>query len=205
MAADSPEEAAETHRLYAEFEITPADSVSCPVDDLDGEVENINQQFIGQDCHTDTTVTSDTDSDIVHTKTSLDAMCHCPVFVKFDCLPQITEFGDESLIIETYLPDRERLTALIDALDEATAGVKLRRLTRIDDEGTNRSNKVVLELYDLTDKQREAATKAVAAGYYESPRESTVGELADEIGITKSAMSQRLASVESRLAVSAFR
>lgn len=205
MAADPPGEAAETHRLYAEFEITPVDSVSCPVDDLDGEVENINQQFIGQDCHTDTTVTSDTDSDIVHTKTSLDAMCHCPVFVKFDCLPQITEFGDESLIIETYLPDRERLTALIDALDEATAGVKLRRLTRIDDEGTNRSNKVVLELYDLTDKQREAATKAVAAGYYESPRESTVGELADEIGITKSAMSQRLASVESRLAVSAFR
>ena len=205
MGSDSPSETVETHRLYAEFEITPADSVSCPVDELSGEVENVNQQLVGGDCHTDTTLSNDDETDIVHSKKALDSMCHCPVFVEFDCLPQITEFGTESLIIETYLPDRERLTALIDALDEATAGVSLRRLTRIDDEGTDRSNRVVLELYDLTDKQREAATKAVAAGYYETPREASVGELADELGISKSAMSQRLAAVESKLAVSAFR
>ncbi len=203
--SEDPGKTVETHRLYAEFEITPAADVECPIDDLDGSVENINQQFVGGDCHTDTTVETDGETDIVHSKKPLDAMCHCPVFVEFDCLPQISEFTADSLIVETYLPNRDRLTELIEALKDATAGVSLRRLTRIDDEGTDRSNKVVLELYDLTDKQRQAATNAVAAGYYENPRETTVGELADELGISKSAMSQRLAAVESKLAVSAFR
>ena len=205
MSEDPPHKTVETHRLYAEFEITPAEEVTCPIDDLKGNVETINQQFVGGDCHTDTTVKTDGETDIVHSKKPLDAMCHCPVFVEFDCLPQITEFGTESLIIETYLPDRERLTELIEALKETTAGVSLRRLTRIDNEGTDRSNRVVLELYDLTDKQRQAATNAVAAGYYENPRETTVGELAEQLDISKSAMSQRLNAVESKLAVSAFR
>ena len=189
------------HRLYAEFEIRPSEAV---------------------DCHTDTTVTAektdavdktdaatgDDDPDqtgIVHSKTQLDAMCHCPVFLDYDCIPQTTAFNEDHLIVETYLPDREVLTELIEALKDVTAGVSLRRLTRIDDADTEQSNTVTLELYDLTDKQREAATKAVAAGYYQTPRETTVGELAADLGISKSAMSQRLNAVESKLAVSAFR
>ena len=212
MSEDEPnsEQTTVAHRLYAEFEIIPSADVDCPIDELDGEVTNINQQFVGDDCHTDTTLApaeknADADTGIVHSKTELDAMCHCPVFLEYDCIPQTTAFNEDHLIIETYLPDRERLTELIEALKETTAGVSLRRLTRIDDEGTDRSNTVVLELYDLTDKQREAATRAVAAGYYETPRQATVGELADELEISKSAMSQRLAAVESKLAVSAFR
>jgi len=205
MCEGTPSETAETHRLYAEFEITPAEGVACPIEDLDGSVETVNQQFAGGDCHTNTTVENDGQTDIVHSKKALSAMCHCPVFVEFDCLPQITEFGADVLTVETYLPDRDRLTALIEALKETTEGVSLRRLTRIDNEGTDRSDTVVLELYDLTDKQRQAATNAVAAGYYENPRETTVGELADGLGISKSAMSQRLAAVESKLAISAFR
>ena len=205
MDTESSSSTVETHRLYAEFEITPADSVSCPVDELEGDVENVTQQLVGDDCHTDTTVESDDETDIVHSKKQVEGMCHCPVFVEYDCIPQITEFKSESLIIETYLPDRERLTVLVEALKESTNDVSLRRLTRIDDEGTDRSNKVVLELFDLTEKQREAVTTAVAEGYYETPRETTIGELASELDISKSAMSQRLVAVESKLAVSAFR
>lgn len=217
--AASPNETVTAHRLYAEFEIVPSADVDCPLDELEGEVTNINQQFIGEDCHTDTTVTAkeiddpttkDTEDDIdqtgiVHSKTQLDAMCHCPVFLDYDCIPQTTAFNEDHLVVETYLPDRERLTELIEALKEVTAGVSLRRLTRIEDADTEQSNTVTLELFDLTDKQREAATKAVAAGYYQTPRETTVGELADDLGISKSAMSQRLNAVESKLAVSAFR
>ena len=216
MSENEPnsEQTTVAHRLYAEFEIIPSADVDCPIDELDGEVANVNQQFVGDDCHTDTTLTAaeenadadaDPDAGIVHSKTELDAMCHCPVFLEYDCIPQTTAFNEDHLIIETYLPDRERLTELIEGLKEVTGGVSLRRLTRIDDEGTDRSNRVVLNLFDLTDKQREAAARAVAAGYYETPRQATVGELAAELDISKSAMSQRLAAVESKLAVSAFR
>lgn len=213
------------HRLYAEFEITPSESIDCPLDELNGEITDINQQFVGNDCHTDTTVTNSpatvdgsetTDTDVpattdtpeqgvVHSKQQFGSMCHCPVFLEHDCIPQTTAFNDDHLIVETYLPDRERLSELIDALKDVTAGVSLRRLSRIDDIEGEQSTTVTLELYDLTPKQREAATKAVAAGYYQTPRETTIGELADELDISKSAMSQRLNAVESKLALAAFR
>lgn len=207
------------HRLYAEFEIVPSESVDCPLDELSGEITDINQQLVGDDCHTDTTVTNtsvatdteasepaDTaDRGVVHSKQQLGSMCHCPVFLEHDCIPQTTAFHDDHLIVETYLPDRERLSELIESLKEVTAGVSLRRLSRIEDTDGDQSTTVTLELYDLTPKQREAATKAVSAGYYQTPRETTVGELATDLGISKSAMSRRLSAVESRLAVAAFR
>lgn len=205
MVPDASNNTTEPHRLYAEFEIEPADSVSCPLTDLSGDIETVRQQLVGEDCHTDATVQKDSETDVIHSKKQLDGLCHCPVFLEYDCIPTITEFKSTSVIIETYLPDRERLTVLIDALKESTNGVSLRRLTRIENDGTEQSNTVVLELFDLTAKQREAATRAVAEGYYETPRETTIGELADELEISKSAMSQRLAAVEAKLAVSAFR
>lgn len=207
------------HRLYAEFEITPSESIDCPLNELDGEIIDINHQFVGEDCHTDATVTDSsttadfdvsgiadaTGSRIVHSKRSRGSVCHCPVFLEYDCIPRTTGFNDDHLIVETYLPDRERLSELVDALRDVTDGVSLRRLSRIDDTDDERSTTVTLELYDLTPKQREAATKAVSAGYYQTPRETTVGDLAAELGISKSAMSRRLNAVEAKLALAAFR
>lgn len=44
----------------------------------------------------------------------------------------------------------------------------------------------------LTNEQRDALARALEAGYFEVPRETTLIELADEIGISDSAVSQRL-------------
>lgn len=44
----------------------------------------------------------------------------------------------------------------------------------------------------LTSEQRDALARALEAGYFEVPRETTLIELADEIGISDSAVSQRL-------------
>lgn len=46
--------------------------------------------------------------------------------------------------------------------------------------------------YDLTDAQREALTLAYARGYYDSPREASQEELAEELGITRQAVASRL-------------
>lgn len=46
--------------------------------------------------------------------------------------------------------------------------------------------------YDLTDTQREALTLAYARGYYDSPREATQEEVAEELDITRQALSSRL-------------
>ncbi|WP_276300222.1 helix-turn-helix domain-containing protein [Halorussus lipolyticus] len=46
--------------------------------------------------------------------------------------------------------------------------------------------------YEVTDEQREALVTAYRKGYFEVPGEVSLGELADELGISKNAASSRL-------------
>ncbi len=46
--------------------------------------------------------------------------------------------------------------------------------------------------YDLTPEQREAITMSLRRGYFDTPREITLGELADELDITQQALSARV-------------
>lgn len=46
--------------------------------------------------------------------------------------------------------------------------------------------------YDLTDTQREAMTVAFKLGYYDSPREATRQDVANELGISPQAVGSRL-------------
>lgn len=61
----------------------------------------------------------------------------------------------------------------------------LRRLTRASAPETG-------EQYDLTGKQREALVAAWHGGYFDTPRESTLREIADDLDITQQSLSQRL-------------
>ena len=56
-----------------------------------------------------------------------------------------------------------------------------------------------LDIGSLTQKQLEAARTAVEVGYYENPREARLSDLADRLGISESAVSQRLTTVERKL------
>ncbi|WP_435064358.1 helix-turn-helix domain-containing protein [Halobaculum sp. EA56] len=51
----------------------------------------------------------------------------------------------------------------------------------------------------LTDGQRELLTAAIEAGYYDTPRETTLTELADRQGIAKSTASERLHRAEGKV------
>jgi hypothetical protein len=51
----------------------------------------------------------------------------------------------------------------------------------------------------LTERQRELLETAVAAGYYETPRECTLTELADRLGMAKSSLSETLRRAERRV------
>lgn len=46
--------------------------------------------------------------------------------------------------------------------------------------------------YELTDRQREALVLAFERGYFNSPRETSLEEIADELGITQQSLSSRL-------------
>jgi predicted DNA binding protein len=53
--------------------------------------------------------------------------------------------------------------------------------------------------YELTDTQREALVLAYEHGYFDSPRESSLEEIAAEIGITQQSLSSRLRRGHRRL------
>lgn len=56
----------------------------------------------------------------------------------------------------------------------------------------------------LTDRQREALTLAISRGYYESPRQVTAEELADELGISQPSLSSLLRRGEQQLIASSL-
>ncbi len=56
--------------------------------------------------------------------------------------------------------------------------------------------------YDLTDTQREAMTVAYTLGYYESPREATRQDVANELGVSPQAVGSRLQRGTRRLIAS---
>jgi len=141
----------------------------------------------------------------VHSTSAVEKTCPCTVFGEFGCVPDLVGTVDGRLLIETYLSDRERLSELVESLKAVSDGLRLRQLKRIDTGEVELSeDTVTLDLYEITEKQREAVAKAVAEGYYSTPRETSVEELAAAFDISTSALSQRLNAVESKLATAAF-
>ncbi len=55
------------------------------------------------------------------------------------------------------------------------------------------------EGYELTETQREALVLAYERGYFDTPRETSLEEIADEIGITQQSLSSRLRRGHRRL------
>lgn len=129
--------------------------------------------------------------------------CVCPIFSKYDCLASIEGFEDDTLSITVAVSDREELAAVIAALRDRGATVRLRRIA--DRETETETRLLELDTDEITDKQREAVRAAVRAGYYETPRRADLSELAEELGVSRSAVSQRLTAVESKLVEELFR
>lgn len=82
----------------------------------------------------------------------------------------------------------ERLSMLGAALDEYGLTFTVERLEQSIESGSL-----------LTDRQLELLREAITAGYYDSPRTSTLTELAEEVGLAKSTCSEILHRAEGRI------
>ena len=83
-------------------------------------------------------------------------------------------------------PDHGRLTEFDEFLTEHDIDIQVDRIyTQTEDDQREYA-------YDLTDEQREALASAVRRGYFEVPRGATLSDLAEELGITRQAASERV-------------
>ena len=93
---------------------------------------------------------------------------------------------------EIRFPDREALSQCQDCCENAHISVNLTRVYNPTDADAG-------PWYGLSEPQREALTLAVRMGYYDIPRGCTTAELANELGISDQAVTERL-----RRAIGAF-
>ena len=88
--------------------------------------------------------------------------------------------------LRLLFPEHDSLSAAVDSLDERDVSVDLKRMVEA---GRDTDLETATT---LTDAQEEAITEAYRRGYYDVPREVSLEELADGLGISHQALSERL-------------
>jgi predicted DNA binding protein len=108
-----------------------------------------------------------------------------------------TERSGDSYRWTVLMPDDEGIGELYDRVNaELKEGVTL-DLQHLSESDTWQSG--VLATTRLSQAQREAVQAAVEHGYYATPRECTITELSDRLGVPRSTLQYRLQSAEARL------
>lgn len=187
--------------LWVELAVDVDRDADCP---LAGSIDRSatgSVQLVGETCHVTFSSTDDGGSDEVRTYTTdVDEHCVCPTFCRSGCVPEVLAVRNGALRIGAYTDSRDTLGTVLERVRQNAANVRLRRLTTAaktaDSDGWRHE---ALDHVSLTEKQREAVQTAVDMGYYESPRDASLGDLADTLGVTRSALSQRLNAVETKL------
>jgi predicted DNA binding protein len=96
-----------------------------------------------------------------------------------------TETDGTGWLVQLLLPDRYGLNAVWNYASEHDITLDIIEIYGNDDAGGEAS-------YGLTDEQTAALTTAYEKGYFSEPRKSSLNEIADEMGLSSTAMSGRL-------------
>lgn len=186
----------DSQTMRVRLEITPYDELSCPIMDSEEAVTDVRINAVGETCNTDLVV-GETQRHVERATDTVDEDCLCYLFQKHDCVPRIESVDGGSMIVTTYVDDRAVIRELIAALRPVSETVRLIQLT-VADPGEG-SETVLFDLSILTPKQREALELAVINGYFDSGTDGDLGEIAAELEISKSALSQRLRVAQAKL------
>lgn len=172
---------------------------SCFMEELDGDIADVELQFPDGECFCDVTVCrndgNDQCVDIVHHSRDICENCPGIIFSDYGLVPHFLERNDEDFIVRSYLPSNHQLSELVEDLRRVSHSVRVLRILNLHDTGIDSRAREV-DMTQLTEKQREALEFAYNRGYYQSPPEISMAELAREFDISEAAFSQRLARAE---------
>lgn len=189
--------------LWVELAVDVAQNADCPLGERVEPTESGSVQLVDSQCHITLSSTDESGTEVTRTiTTEISEECACRSFCRAGCVPELIGVEGGSLRIGGYANSRETLAEAMKDLRSTAADVRLKRLTTASNEEAHESSgQVIPEGISLTEKQREAVAAAVKMGYYETPRTASLEDLSDKLGVTRSAMSQRLNAVESKLIV----
>ena len=102
----------------------------------------------------------------------------------------------DQIQLQVTVSDMESVHDVLAQLADLEATVEPQGLSVADPDG---EWPIETDIGDLTAKQLEALELAYSRGYYRQPRETDLTTLAEELDVSKSAVSQRLRAAESKL------
>lgn len=124
--------------------------------------------------------------------------CPCECIEAYDC-PVIDVRADEdTLSLVFHSPDMETLQAAIGRLRGQYPSLDVQRLLQSRGE-TADENLVFVDRSALTARQLEVLETAHRMGYFDHPKRSNAGEVAETLGITTSTFTEHLAAAQQKL------
>lgn len=184
-----------------EISVTPSESCSCPLKqavDSGTEVREVRRLTAGNRCVSDIVVSDGSGgSEVFKTESLLENDCFCPVFEDIDVPPRVEDVRGDGVVVSAYVSEDDDAETLLRRLREKAEEAEVLGIRNAEDD-------TLANLSNLTEKQNETLRKAVVGGYYDDPQRLSLSELADEFGVSKSAVSQRLSRAESKIVVEAF-
>lgn len=151
-----------------------------------------------RECHTELRHTDDDGSRYEYRVTETCDGCLCPLLADSDCLARPERITGNTLVVGATARSGERFRSLVAAIRDRSPSVEIVRVQ------WNGKDSAGDRPEGFTQCQVEAVETAIATGYYENPRTATLEDVAERLGITKSATSQRLNAAERKLVESAF-
>ena len=188
-------------QIQVDLRVEAESGVECPLFDGPDDVADARVTTVDDRYVVDIVPADGPDGGTVRRATgAIDDGCPCRVFGQVGCVPHVRAVRGRTLFVTAYVDDRSDVRELVAALRERVGPVTLERLGVVD--GPDSADRASVDLGSITAKQREAMEMAVRHGYFEG--ETTLGEMAEELGISKSALSQRLRTGQAKLVRSIF-
>lgn len=103
-----------------------------------------------------------------------------------------------ALVLTLHLSGVGRLREVVEELDSVADRIEVRSVVHAATEGGG-TEPVLVDRGRLTDRQREVLRTAYRMGYFEYPREANATEVADELGIGLSTLSEHLAAAQGKI------
>ncbi|WP_254765925.1 helix-turn-helix domain-containing protein [Salinilacihabitans rarus] len=123
--------------------------------------------------------------------------CVCDVIESCGTPVASVRADDGALLVSLRSGDLESISDIVGDLKGQFEGVHLRELAETGDGSS--SDLVLVDRGRLTDRQREVLETAHEMGYFEYPKRSNAGEVAEALGISGSTFAEHLAAAQRKL------
>ncbi|MFB6195455.1 MAG: helix-turn-helix domain-containing protein [Haloplanus sp.] len=123
--------------------------------------------------------------------------CVCDRIEQYGCPVSDIRARDGTLVVSFYAPDIETVQSIVDELHDWCDEIHVRKLTRTDGEADH--DFAFVDRERLTARQREVLETCFEMGYFDYPKRSNAGEIAEALDIAPSTLTEHLAAAQRKV------